>query len=71
LIFPDIISKYFLFYFNFHEAHHAYPGLPCYHLQKMDIRGDNSFQFIPWIKKVKSMPGVDFVFKSDPNRRGF
>ena len=71
LIFPDFLSKYVLFYFNFHEAHHAYPGLPCYHLQKMNIKGDNSFQFIPWIKKVKSMPGVDFVFKSDPNRRGF
>ena len=31
----------------------------------------NSYAFIPWLKKVKSMDGVDFIFKTDPNREGF
>lgn len=71
LVFPDWFGKYFLFNFNYHEAHHAYPGLPCYHLNNVHIQTVNSYDFLPWLRKVKSMPGVDFVFKSDPNRAGF
>ncbi|MGK0367704.1 MAG: omega-6 fatty acid desaturase (delta-12 desaturase) [Thermoproteota archaeon] len=71
LIFPSFISNYLLMNVNFHEAHHAYPGLPCYHLPKMEIENVNSYTFWPWIKTVKNIPGVDFVFKSDPNRTTF
>lgn len=71
LKFPRFLAKYILFNFNYHEAHHAYPGLPCYHLDQVQVDNKNFYSFLPWLKKVKSMPGVDFVFKSDPNRVGF
>jgi omega-6 fatty acid desaturase (delta-12 desaturase) len=71
LVFSPIISEYFLFNFNFHEHHHAYPGLPCYHLSKVQNQLINTYSFLPWLKKVKSMKGVDFIFKTDPNRHGF
>ena len=71
LIFHPIIAKYFLFNFNYHEAHHAYPGLPCYYLDQVEVKAENSFSFFPWLKKVKSMQGIDFIFKSDAYRDGF
>jgi omega-6 fatty acid desaturase (delta-12 desaturase) len=30
----QFIARYFLFHFNLHEAHHAYPGVPAYLLIK-------------------------------------
>lgn len=71
LILPGWVGKYFIFNMNYHEAHHAYPGLPCYHLPDVKINNINAYPFFPWLRKVKSMPGVDFIFKSDPNRDGF
>lgn len=71
LIFPRWISKFFLFNFNYHELHHAYPGLACYHLDKIAIKTPNQYPFLPWLKKVKSMNGVDFIFRSNAKRDGF
>lgn len=68
---PFNIGKYIFFNFNFHEAHHAYPGLPCYFLPRMKVESQNSYKFMPWLKKVKSMNGVDYIFKSSDNRDGF
>ena len=31
------IARYFLINFNLHEVHHAYPGLPAYCLDKIDL----------------------------------
>jgi fatty acid desaturase len=72
LVFPGFISEYILFNFNYHEKHHEYPGMPCYHLSKIkDIDSKNTFPFIPWLKTVKGMKGVDFIFKTSSNRTGF
>lgn len=70
---PYNIGKYIVFNFNYHEAHHAYPGMPCYYLPRMDVDSHNSYAFIPWLKKVKSMEGVDFIFRSaqKKDRHGF
>ncbi|PCJ55422.1 MAG: hypothetical protein COA79_20680 [Planctomycetota bacterium] len=67
LILPMIISKYLFFNFNYHETHHAYPGLPCYHLHGIEIKAENSFRVFPWLRKVKSMNGVKFIFNSSAN----
>ena len=71
LRFSKVVAKYLLFNFNLHEQHHAYPGLPCYHLPKVDIAIENTFDAFPWLRKVKSMPGVEFVFHSSEVRNGF
>lgn len=71
LIFPRWISYYFLLNFNYHEIHHAYPGLPCYYLDQLDIQTPNRYPFLPWLKKVKALDGVTFIFKSSAQREGF
>ena len=71
LLFPTWFAKYFLFNFNYHEYHHAYPGLPCYNLDKISGDTKNCYQFIPWLLRVKNMSGVDFILKSSRDRDGF
>ncbi len=71
LIFPKFFSEYFLFNINYHEAHHQYPGIPCYFLPTVKIQSTNSYLFFPWLKKVKSMPGIDFIFNSSKVRDNF
>ncbi|MBL7715803.1 MAG: fatty acid desaturase [Bdellovibrionales bacterium] len=68
LILPSAIGEYFYFNMNFHEAHHHYPGLPCYHLPKVQVPSKNAYPFWPWLKKVKSMPGVVFIFTTSKDR---
>jgi fatty acid desaturase len=58
------ISKYFLFNFNLHETHHAYPGIPAYKLSKIDINTTNNPKFLKWLYNAKSMKGVDYIFKT-------
>ncbi len=68
---PYNIGKYIFFNFNYHEAHHAYPGLPCYFLPRVKVDSHNSYPLLPWLKKVKSMNGVDYIFRSSDVRDGF
>ena len=64
------ISRYIgrLLYFNFnlHELHHAYPGLPAYHMDKVEIDTPNKVTFFSYLKDAKSMLGMDFVFRTSP-----
>lgn len=71
LLFPRWIARYVLFNFNYHEAHHARPGVPCYRLSHDAYVGGNSYPAWSWTKRVKSIPGVEFIFQTDPNREGF
>jgi omega-6 fatty acid desaturase (delta-12 desaturase) len=57
------ISTYFLFNFNYHEAHHAQPGLPCYYLSKIKLPTAPKSYF-HWLKHAKSMSGNSLVFKT-------
>jgi len=58
-------TKYFLFNFNLHEAHHAYPGLPAYYLDEINLNLEKSPSYKDWLMKAKSLSGVDFVFKTN------
>lgn len=68
LILPAWASEYFYLNLNFHEAHHHYPGLPCYHLPKVSVPSRNAYDFWPWLKKVKKIPGTVFVFTTSKDR---
>jgi omega-6 fatty acid desaturase (delta-12 desaturase) len=71
LVLPALVSRVMLFNFNMHEAHHVYPGVPCYRLHEVDEKYTNSYPLIPWLSTVKSMKGIDFVFRSSAERDGF
>jgi len=58
------VSKYFLFNFNLHEAHHAYPGIPSYKLSYIDLNIAHAPMFLKWLYNAKSMKGVDYIFKT-------
>lgn len=68
---PSWVAQYLLLNFNYHEAHHVEPGIPCYRLQSHSKAYPNSFPWRPWLRRVKSMTGVDFVFRSSSKRDGF
>lgn len=58
------------FNFNLHELHHAYPGLPAYHLHKIKIDTPNAVNFADYLREAKSMSGVDFVFRTSSGKIG-
>lgn len=60
----SFISRYFLFNFNLHEAHHVYPGLPAYYLDKIDLKVPRKPMYSEWFFEAKSMSGEEFVFKT-------
>ncbi len=60
------ISKYLLFNFNLHEAHHVQPGMPCYHLHELDLKPAPK-SYINWFKNAKSMSGNNFIFNTSKN----
>lgn len=60
----SFLSKYFLFNFNLHEAHHAYPRLPAYKLDQVNLDIPKDPRFFLWVRKAKSMKGVDYIFKT-------
>jgi fatty acid desaturase len=66
-----LIAKWLFFNMNYHEAHHAYPGLPFYFLDKAKGEWQNTFPLLPWLKKVKAMRGSEFVFTTSSKRDGF
>ena len=71
LVVPNVVSRFLFLNFNHHEAHHVYPGIPCYRLHQLQDTYSNSYKLIPWLRRVKSMKGVDFVFRSSAKRDGF
>jgi fatty acid desaturase len=58
------VSRYFLFNFNLHEAHHAFPGVPAYWLDTIDLDIPRRPTFSGWLIKAKSMKGEDYVFRT-------
>jgi omega-6 fatty acid desaturase (delta-12 desaturase) len=57
-------ARYFLLNFNLHEVHHAYPGLPAYRLDKIDLNVPLKPKFSEWLIKAKSMKGEDYIFRT-------
>ena len=64
LIASEWFSKYIMFNFNRHIEHHMYPGLPCYHLDKIDATEGVQFEMSKWVVAAKSLNGTDFIFSS-------
>jgi fatty acid desaturase len=58
------LSHYFLFGFNLHEVHHAYPGLPAYWLQYIDLGIEKKPSYSKWFSQAKSMKGEDYIFRT-------
>ncbi len=59
-----MISKLFFLNFNYHEVHHANPGIPAYWLEQADINKTKKPTFWQWFKQAKSMSGADYIFKT-------
>lgn len=59
-----MIAKLFFLNFNLHELHHAYPGLPAYYLDAIDSETPNKVGFFAYLKDVKKMSGMNFVFRT-------
>jgi fatty acid desaturase len=57
-------ARYFLLNFNLHEVHHAYPGLPAYWLDKIDLDIPRKPKFTEWLIKAKYMKGEDYIFRT-------
>jgi len=61
---PSWMASFFLFNFNLHEAHHVYPGLPSYWLNKIDLDLPKEPKYQDWLIQAKSMKGEDYVFRT-------
>jgi omega-6 fatty acid desaturase (delta-12 desaturase) len=60
----SIISEWIFFNFNLHELHHAYPGIPAYHLHRLKAATPNKIPFIKYLLKSKRMSGMKFIFST-------
>jgi acyl-lipid omega-6 desaturase (Delta-12 desaturase) len=60
------VGRLLYFNFNLHELHHAYPGLPAYHMDKVKLDTPHKVTFFSYLRDAKSMKGIDFVFKTSP-----
>lgn len=58
------VGRFIYLNFNLHELHHAYPGLPAYHLDKVDESTPNKVGFFPYLKDAKGLSGMEFVFNT-------
>ena len=58
------VARYFLLNFNLHEVHHAYPGLPAYWLDQIDLDIPRTPKFSKWLITAKSMKGEDYIFRT-------
>ena len=59
-----LLSHYFLFGFNLHEVHHAYPALPAYWLRNIDLGIEKKPKYSEWFSQAKSMKGEDYIFRT-------
>ncbi len=66
---PKFIAHYFLFNFNLHQAHHQHPSLPAYYLGDVAVEKTNAPEMLQYLKRFKSMSGMNFVFKTENNIR--
>lgn len=64
LRFPPFISKFILLKFDFHIAHHIWPSIPCYYLDRVKAPATNSFIWWTWLKAVKGLPGDQILFSN-------
>jgi len=68
LLLPKFISKWVLFNFNYHEAHHHHPARPCYFLYK-NSEHKNAKPILSWVYNVKKIPATQFIFSTDKAKK--
>lgn len=68
ILFGKSMSKLMFLNFNLHEAHHAYPSVPAYHLDKVVVNDSNAINFFEYLKKVKRMSGMKFIFNTSKDK---
>jgi len=68
--FTKAVAEWLFFNFNLHELHHAYPGLPAYHLAKIDYASPNKVGFFHYLTDAKRMPGMRFIFSTSGKKVG-
>lgn len=66
----DWVARYIYFNFNLHELHHFYPGMPAYHLDKINLETSNKVGFFNYILDAKLMTGMNFIFKTSDKKIG-
>jgi omega-6 fatty acid desaturase (delta-12 desaturase) len=59
------LARFFFLNFNLHELHHAYPGIPAYHLNRIGESTPNQIPFWKYLFKFKRMPGMKFIFSTE------
>ena len=58
------LEHWFLFNFNLHEKHHAFPNVPAYYLQDKECDVQNTRPFFKYLWNAKKMSGEQFVFST-------
>src|SRR6476620_7419409 len=62
ITFNNILARFLFLNFNLHELHHAFPGVPAYHLNRISETTPNQVPFWEYLAKAKSMSGMKFIF---------
>lgn len=68
--FKTLAARFLYFNFNLHELHHEFPGLPAYHLHKIDYDTPNKVGFYAYLYDAKRMKGSDFVLNTSDKQIG-
>ena len=64
IIFNNFLARFLFLNFNLHELHHAFPGVPAYHLNRITESTPNQEPFWEYLAKAKSMSGMKFIFST-------
>lgn len=66
----DWVARYIYFNFNLHELHHFYPGMPAYHLDKINLDTPNKVGLFNYLLDAKLMTGMNFIFITSDKKIG-
>ncbi len=66
----DLVARYIYFNFNLHELHHFYPGMPAYHLNKINLDTSNKVGLFNYLLDAKLMTGMNFIFNASDKKIG-
>ncbi|MBL7812055.1 MAG: fatty acid desaturase [Bacteroidetes bacterium] len=65
-----LMGRWLYFNFHLHEKHHAWPGIPAYHLHRVQEPMPNTVPFFHYLKDAKSLSGMEFVFRTSSMQIG-
>ena len=62
--YPKLVEKYLFLNFPKHGAHHQFPFVPMYHLDKLPQTNKNVIDWKDWLRVAKKVPGHILIFQS-------